>query len=123
VLAKTCWSAAALGTAWLATRGMTTGFMSFDATESFVSARHAETWLGISGISFLVLMGIARVAFSAPPWSMLVLGGLGIACLLLTRTDLRFLMVPILWPTVLAAATGVWSQPPTRREQPTDQDL
>jgi hypothetical protein len=121
-LAKTGWLAAAIGVAWMATRGLVTGFLSFDSSEAFVSQRRAEKLLAVSGVAWWLLAAVGRAAFGAPTWSVVALGGLGVACLLLTGTELRFPMVPILWATVLGAAGGVLLQP-ARREKPPPDDV
>lgn len=112
VLAKVGWVAVALGTTWLATRGLGSGFLEFDPSRLARADRRAESLLTIAGFLFVVLAAVGRALFGAPIWTVLLLGWLALACWLMTSTEVRFLAVPFLWPAVAGAAVGVVAQPP-----------
>ena len=118
LLAKTCWTFAVAYAAWLATRGLGTGFLELDPAEILRSDRHAQALLSSAGFLFLVLATVAWIAFRGPVWSVLLLGGVAVACFVMTTTDARFVAVPLLWPTVAAAATGVLTRPPAVAGRP-----
>lgn len=112
VLAKVAWIAVALGTTWLATRGLGSGFLEFDPSRLARADRRAGSLLTVAGFLFVVLAAVGRVLFGAPIWTMLLLAGVAVACWLMTSTEVRFLAVPFLWPAVAGAAVGVVAQPP-----------
>jgi hypothetical protein len=111
ILAKVGWVAVAVCTTSLATWGLGTGFLEFDPAANFAGDRRAQTMLTVSGFLFLALAVAAWFAFGGPMWSMLLLGGLAMACFVLSSTDLRFVAVPFLWPVVAAASVGVLARP------------
>lgn len=112
VLAKVGWVVVALGAAWLATRGLGSGFLEFDPSRLARADRRAESLLALAGLLFVALAAVGRILLEAPTWTILLLGGIAVACWLATGTEVRFLGVPLLWPAVAGAAVGVVSQPP-----------
>lgn len=116
VLVKVGWVVVAIGAAWLATRGLGSGFLEIDPSRLAKADRRAESLLTVAGLLFVVLAAVARILFEAPIWTVLLLGGLAVACWLMTGTEVRFLAVPLLWPAVAGAAVGVVSRPPSARD-------
>lgn len=122
VLAKAGWVVVALGAAWLATRGLGSGFLEFDPSRLAKADRRAESFLTVAGFLFVILAAVARILFRAPIWTVVLLGWLAVACWLMTSTEARFLAVPLFWPAVVGAAVGVVSQPPGPEARPETAD-
>jgi hypothetical protein len=111
IAATVAWVLAAAGAVWLSTVGLAASFYIEGTDEALAAARHGQDQVLVAAFVLLGLATASWVVFEARPWSVVVLGVTAVVLLVGGTLDLAFVLIPLPYLTVPAAAYGVLFRP------------
>jgi hypothetical protein len=111
IAATVAWVLAAAGAVWLSTVGLAASFYIEGTDEALAAARHGQDQVLVAAFVLLGLATASWVVFEARPWSVVVLGVTAVVLLVGGTLDLAFVLIPLPYFAVPAAAYGVLFRP------------